>query len=629
MYSYFYTIFIRNNKSYSFLLTFLVCLVIVVLPHININGYPQSTVTSKFIVFSYACIVLLGLSAASLITSKQSNISLSKLDMALFILVVYITINRYLLQTTYGFSIRYMELLGLSVLYILIRSFNKKNIYWLLLLVIISGIIQAVYGNLQLLGYYPSNHSGFKLTGSFFNPGPYAGFLAAVFPIVLGVYLFKESIVEYITNNAEGKHFLFNYITKYVFEYVPLSGIISIVLVLPAAQSRASWLAVLLSSMVLLELKYGIIKRLFLRLDILKKTIIVICTLIIIGVSLFGIYHFKKGSSDGRLFIWKVSTEIIEDKPAFGVGFDRFKAHYMNYQANHFVELEETQDALVADNSYYAFNEFVQFIVENGVVGFVLLIIALYFIFKIASIKKYKNLSFIIKIGLFAIGVFSCFSYPMEILPTKLILVILLAIMATLDSHKVNILQVLKKSKLLVLKTFLITGTLILITISIKHINSLDKSFKSWEFALNSYQYGDYEGALKEYEKAYPDFKSNGGFLMNYGKALSIYKQDKKAVQVLKQAKKHLNTTIIETALGDAYKSLEQYEKAEKAYKHAADMIPARFYPLYLLAKLYESSGEKEKAITMAKIILNKEIKIPSTAIKEMKEEMKNIIKGL
>jgi tetratricopeptide (TPR) repeat protein len=113
---------------------------------------------------------------------------------------------------------------------------------------------------------------------------------------------------------------------------------------------------------------------------------------------------------------------------------------------------------------------------------------------------------------------------------------------------------------------------------------------------------------------------------MNYGKALSIYKQDEKAVNILLEAKKYLNTTIIETALGDAYRNLKQYDKAETAYKHAANMIPIRFYPLYLLAKLYEESEQKEKAIAMAKKILEKEVKIPSTAIKEIKQEMKNII---
>lgn len=50
-------------------------------------------------------------------------------------------------------------------------------------------------------------------------------------------------------------------------------------------------------------------------------------------------------------------------------------------------------------------------------------------------------------------------------------------------------------------------------------------------------------------------------------------------------------------------------------------MAPARFYPLYLLAKLYDETGQIEKAVAMAK-----EVKIESTAIKEIQEEMRKII---
>ena len=57
-------------------------------------------------------------------------------------------------------------------------------------------------------------------------------------------------------------------------------------------------------------------------------------------------------------------------------------------------------------------------------------------------------------------------------------------------------------------------------------------------------------------------------------------------------------------------------------------MIPVRFYPLYLQAKLHEESGNKKKAVAMAKAILNKNIKVPSTAIREIKAEMEEIIKN-
>ncbi|WP_187269363.1 O-antigen ligase family protein [Algibacter pacificus] len=496
--------------------------------------------------------------------------------------------------------------------------------------IVISGIIQAVYGNLQLLGYYPSNHSGFKLTGSYFNPGPYAGFLASVFPIALGLYLFREKVINSLVlfNASTKRDLILNTITKLSFEYVPLLGIISIVLIIPATQSRAAWLAVLIISLLLFELRYQILKTLFKQLTNLKKAILIAGSVLIIGISLFGIYHLKKGSSDGRLFIWKTATEIIKDNPFFGVGFDRFKAYYMNYQAHYFSEHGETPEALVADNSYYAFNEFIQFITEQGVFGFIILILILYFIIRTPARKENQELSVILKISLLSIGVFAFFSYPMEILPIKLIMVVLLAGLALLDQNKIMRFQNIKIAFPLkfVLKTSMVACIIIITVFSFNYVNRLDASFKNWQLAISSYQYGDYESAIQEYEEAYPKLKNNGEFLMNYGKVLSVYKQDKKAIEILEQAKTHLNTTIIETALGDAYKNIEQYKESEIAYKHAANMIPSRFYPFYLLAKLYEESNQKEKAVTMAKTILNKEVKIPSTAIKEIKTEMKHII---
>lgn len=604
-------------------------IITICIPQINITNYPQSTITSKFLVFSYFCILYLITSTFLLINFKKQNIALSRLDIVFIVLVIYMSINRYLLQQDYSFSIRYIELIGLSFIYLVIRSFNIKKILWLLLAIVISGIIQAIYGNLQLLGYYSSNHSGFKLTGSFFNPGPYAGFLVSVFPVALGLYLFKEKVINYVFFDTKTKSYSWlNAFIKYVFEYTPLIGVVSIILVIPATQSRASWLAILMSSSLLLELRYQVIKKGLKQLTRIKKTIFIVCSFLIIGVSLFKVYHLKQGSSDGRLFIWKVSSEIIKDNPVFGVGFDRFKAHYMNYQARYFFEYGETEEALVTDNTYYVFNAFIQFITENGIIGFLLLILVLYVIIKTSTVKENNNLSTLVKISLLSVGVFAFFSYPMEILPIKLIVVVLIASLAKLDQNRMGFSRNFKVNSLIlpILKTLMLTGALVIAVFSFNYINTLNNSFINWQLALSSYQYGDYESAIQEYEEAYPELKNNGEFLMNYGKALSIYKQDKKGIKTLEQAKRYLNTTIIETALGDAYKNIKQYKEAENEYKHAFNMIPCRFYPLYLLAKLYEESNQKEKAVAMAKIILNKEVKIPSTAIKEMQVEMKNII---
>ena len=43
---------------------------------------------------------------------------------------------------------------------------------------------EAIYGLRQLYGFTSSHHSLYSLTGSFFNPGPYSGYLARYFLFV-------------------------------------------------------------------------------------------------------------------------------------------------------------------------------------------------------------------------------------------------------------------------------------------------------------------------------------------------------------------------------------------------------------------------------------------------------------
>ncbi|QTE23549.1 O-antigen ligase family protein [Polaribacter cellanae] len=603
-------------------------LLLVVLPQLNLADYIQSTITSKFIVFAYSCVALFEVFLIMFFTSLFKEFQVTKLDIAILLLFGYISINRYFIQPNFGFSLRYIELIGLGIIYFIIRTFSLKTYLWLLLAVIISGIAQSIHGNLQLLGYLSSNHSGFKITGSFFNPGPYAGFLATVWPIALGMYLFRKKIIVKINASITKSSTKTRKIIKYIFEYIPLLGLISVIIVIPATRSRGAWLAVLLSSLVLLEFKYSFIRNTFKKINRAQRTALFLATLIFLFAGLFGIYHLKKGSSDGRLFIWKVTTEIVKDFPATGVGFDDFKTHYMNYQAGYFKKHGETIDALVADNTNYAFNEWLQFITENGFIGLLLLVIVLFVLFKIKAADENRFFFLIVKATFLGIGVFALVSYPMQILPIKIILVMLLALLGSLDREKYRVLNFNNRPKytLWAFKVFVFVLGFTGIYSGYSYTKKLDNSFKQWKKASITYQYGDYIGAVEEYVKAYPTLNKNGDFLMNYGKTLSMNKQNEKAIQILEKSKQYLNTTIIETALGDAYKNIKDYSKAEIAYKHAANMIPIRFYPLYLQAKLYEESGENEKAIAISKTILKKNIKVPSTAIKEIKIEVNKIL---
>jgi hypothetical protein len=374
--------------------------------------------------------------------------------------------------------------------------------------------------------------------------------------------------------------------------------------------------------------------------------IILLLAVVLAGATLTGLYFYKKGSADGRTLVWKVTLEMIRDHPVTGVGFDRFKAHYMDYQAGYFEKDPELEESMVAGDSNYAFNELIQQTAENGIIGLVLILAVLIGIFTSSAHRTDKReasdqspdihgtgyeLSVIAKAGVVSILVFSLFSYPVQILPIKISLVFYLAVVAGLAPQKtIGMPKLLKKRTgrpIAFISRIMLTLILLVgITAGYKFSKRYYQACQDWQSAFRVYQMGAYEASLEDYEKAYPELRDDGDFLTNYGKALSMAGEHSKAIEILQQATGRYPNTVVYTALGDSYKELGETGKAGQAYLHAWYMNPSRFYPKYLLAKLYDESGQKEKAVITAKELLAKQVKIESTAIEEIKAEMEEII---
>ncbi|MFI0431387.1 O-antigen ligase family protein [Mariniflexile sp. HMF6888] len=594
-------------------------MLLLVIPQINIKLFIDSTITSKFILFIYSLIVLAALSLIHILFTSKLTFKISKLDYALVFFIVFILINRYLVQDISGFSIRYFELIGLSFAYIILRNIPVKYYYVFLLAIIISGIIQAIYGNLQLLGLFPSNHSKFNITGSFFNPGPYAGFLACIWSLSLGMYLFRGVMTHKFNT-------YFGIINKRLFEVISLLGIISTTLVIPATRSRSAILAMIVSGGFLLMIKYRGYSRLLKNTARYKKHFLLLSLVILFIAVFFGGFQLKQESANGRLLIWKISKNIVADNPLFGVGFDNFKAHYMNYQADYFLANKNPEEIALAGKSVYAFNEFIQLIVENGIIGLVFLVIIIYLIFSLKLKYNYSYLGYLAKGSILAIAVFAFFSYPTQILPIKLILVVSFGLIASFDRDKKSIILFKQKNIHIVFKGIFLLAGIVLIYKTYSKTDQLTLGFKIWKEARYSFSNKLFNISVDEYGNVLHLFNNNGKFLEEYGRTLSLNENHVKAIQILEKAKKYTNSNELLNALGNSYKSLGYYRQAELSYKKSAYMMPSLFYPNYLLAKLYEESGQSKKALNVANKILKKEIKIPSKAIDEIKAEMEKII---
>jgi O-antigen polymerase len=231
--------------------------------------------------------------------------------------------------------------------------------------------------------------------------------------------------------------------------------------------------------------------------------------------------------------------------------------------------------------------------------------------------------------GILGISVFSFFSYSSEILPVLISLVMVLAIFSEKqepvsikmisyrwnDKRTVPIIRILLTCMIIALAAFMYLPA-----------KNLYKAYFSWDEGNQIYRMEAYQESLESFEESFDALKNNGEYLIMYGKALSMAGDYNKAIEILKRAEGYQKNTILYTALGDSYKQVGRYEDAGKAYLKASQMIPSRFYPKYLLVKLYDETGQHEKAIATAREIMNKKEKIPSTAIEEIKGEIKVLL---
>jgi len=149
---------------------------------------------------------------------------------------------------------------------------------------------------------------------------------------------------------------------------------------------------------------------------------------------------------------------------------------------------------------------------------------------------------------------------------------------------------------------------------------------KIWKKADQFYSFGSYHTAVEAYEEALPIIKNEGLFLQMYGKALNMNEEYQKSNQILQIAQDRLSNQIIQNAMGDNYKALGNYIAAEAAYEKSKHMIPSLLLPKYLMAKLYNESGQNQKAQLAAEEILNSPVKVESSATREIIRKMKKII---
>ncbi len=530
----------------------------------------------------------------------------------------------------------------------LLRKILSSNYSQLIIVPIffiaIVGCVEAIKGCLQIYGLHPIYHHQFKVTGTFFNPAPFAGFLVGVLPFA--IYLSRVNqqstppLIEKMPllspeRNKKANNKMLIALTPLLYNRKPLSWIgylviFFIIIVLPSTYSRAAYLGVLsvFGVWVIIFYQPYIIVKKWLNAT-WKKVLLYSVTPLLLISFLGGIYLLKKDSASGRLLIWKVAIRTIEKKPFFGHGFNTFHATFAKEQSAYFAEQQRPeQEEMLAGSVRWAFNEFLQTASETGFVGMILLVLTILYALWIGFIQKGikdRFLSVAMACSVLGITVFGCFSYPFYSQPIAMILFVSFAFLAALDNTTINIGSHARLSSVPFNFTFLCATIITLIFLS-THNREREKAYSLWYEADMQYTMGAFSEANASFAEAYPSLRNNGLFLQKYGKSFSMNKQYNEAIQLLQEGEIFYVDEVWFTTIGDAYKGLKKYDQSEHYYKMAANIVPHKFYPLYLLLKLYEEAGQMDKSDAIARTILEKKVKVHSTAIDEIRMEAEKSI---
>lgn len=502
---------------------------------------------------------------------------------------------------------------------ILWPSINRKSFQLLLSLLLLAGIAETGYGLGQLYGFWPSHHHLFPLTGSFFNPGPYSGWLACMVPV---------AVYGIIQNIKRVK------VHPWV-SYLSWSYLFLAVLVLFPAASRAAILGVVAGTVLV---SWPRIKNLSLWQS--KWFKVTLASGMIMGLA--GLYLMKIDSADGRLLIYKITTDMIADAPILGWGWDGFPLMYNNYQAVYFENgYGNEREKYLANNVIFGYNEFLEFTAEMGMLGLLLVAgLVILLVRKWRELTKKQSIQPFHYLGLsvlLAWTVFALFSYPMSIPALAILLPVTLSGFNTAFNKKSD----LKESAIGVRNinapvniSLNILSGLILLGISIygiywvQHYRPLTKE---WMSANANYSLQRYETANSLYNTLYSEFQNEGVFLQYAGKSHSLGRKFYTSGQLLERALFFSADPTIFTTLGKDYTLFSKVdslkkERAEFLLTRVKNISPYKYYPRYLLTKYYQHTGKEQKALNEAKALLAITPKISSHATKEIKQEMLQLI---
>jgi len=549
------------------------------------------------------------------ITFKRNKISLPLV--LLFLIVIFSFIKN-------GFSMSILHdgiiFLAYFILYFLILK-NIKNQYQFksfIQLFFLTSFIIALYTILHYYDFISYLQEYGKVASLIGQKNWISNYIALIFPLMFSFYLLekvkKKKMIHFISLS-----FLYTALiicqSRGIWISLSLSLLFGVFLIFKfnsfhLFKENKKWLILLLISFIIITLIYSIDNPL--NISPLTVTQRVLST-----------FEEKDPSINTRILMWRVTGQMIKDKPLLGGGIGSFKINYLDYQAGFLKEHPEYNQYWT--NAKEAHNEYLQIGAEIGLFGLgiiLLLILKLYSLFinflKKETDSKRKLIFWGLLIGMTSFLIHNLFTFPLHVPALGSAFFVILGLSAAYirnydlseerdqEKDKNDLMNGEKKrvnrSRLPLLYTILV---LLIVLVLINDI--VVRPYLAEVYAYQGEKYfeddNNIESALK-YTSAHKLDPFNGRTLFNLGVNYYILMIYGEAEKIFKESKKYYNDKNIYGNLGLCYMKMGDYPRAEEEFKYAIYLDP-RFTQAYSdLGLLYFEKENYDESIDQWKKIL-------------------------
>lgn len=324
----------------------------------------------------------------------------------------------------------------------------------------------------------------------------------------------------------------------------------------------------------------------------------------------------KQDSSSGRLFIWQRSLELWEQNWLTGTGYGGFNPAYNHIQAAYFSTHSLTsKEAMLANDGYFAFNEWLHIAVEFGIIGLILSLVITWCVLKAC----YKNVATKRSwAGAMLIPVLTgnLFSYPLH--NTFILgISVFLSLYIIFGSYRFST----RYNKWV--KTF---AVLILISIIVFYSFRHFMAQQSFKIIKQTVREGYKNDAVALCQNASQALKSDYSFQLFY---LNLLYQTNRLGEAetffSKFHRCHCNQKA-HSVIAKCYEELGDSTKAEEHYLLSLYIVPQLLQSRVDLMDFYNKMGNIEKAKYWAQQTINCPIKVMNPLALYLKQQAGNYI---